>query len=1277
MSPLAEASVVDVRAVPEEGTSVSRVPTRLARCAAALLCALVSALALSVPAFAGDTHLFEGSFDGSATPAGSFNFPGRMAIDESADVLYVIDAFNGAVVKLDISGSPESPTPADFSALGSPALDGAGAGEADETPQGSLNLSPDADIAVDNSGGATDGNVYVASESGFLYAFGATGAFLYALDGSDPDGSDPLEGTPTSSLDSPCGVAVGSDGSIYVSGYFAAAVRKFTPAGGSASYASEISTEASACHIAVDSTGSLYVNHYGSDVERYDASGSSLGVIDPGPANAVAVAPDDHVYVDRGDRIVEYDPTGAQISEFGAGRLGGSLGVAVGGSANSVFASDTSTNAIHVFGPLTFVDPPTVEVDPPADPAATSADLTGRVNPQGFETAAHFEYSLDGGAWAPLATHDSSTDPDLANSTSDVELTDQATGLQPNRDYQVRLVASNPGGETISTPADFHTDAQAPVAVTRPHAPDHVTTDGATIYGEVDARNSATTYYFDYSTDPALPPGQTASVPVSQDGDAGAGGETKVSERLEGLAADTTYYYRLTASNATGTDVGEIHSLTTKTAAAATGPCSNAQYRVGASAGLPDCRAYEQVSPVDKNGVGVREWGTTTYAAPRGNAVAYASFGGFADGKGTGNVGQAQYVAYRQADGWITRAVTPTPAADSNQLLVLQTVVLPFSDDLRQAVVLGYDLDPTDDAAQAGNLYRLDIFSGGLETITTPLAGPPPSPLINANVAAPPDLGSVIFDTTRQLLPEAPPTGRKLYLWRDGQLTLGGVLPDGTVPESSSTAGLPDGQYQADTISADGSRFAFVAPASGPERQLYLRKGSSTVRVSRSEASDPVDVPADVRFLGGSPDERVIVFASSSRLTDSDPGGEGTALYRYRDSDDPDNDANLTFLVRGDVQGILGMSDDGDSVYYRTSSDINLWRDGGVLTVVKGTDNVAAALFSNRPTANTPKMSRVSPDGRYLAFVDDNQSGIVHAGASVGHACQRGGSPTANDFCSALYVYDAATDSLECASCPDDRAVSSLVEIAPMDWPLQGAAGGNMLLPPRFLSNDGEVFFSTADALVARDTNGRRDVYRYDIANRDVALLTTGRSADDSWFADASPDGEDVFVVTRERLVGWDADPVADLYDVRVGGGLAEPGNAQPDCAGDECQGAAEAAPPPKAPGSSGLDMPSGPTTSRRTLRIARLTVGQRRALARRGRAVLRITTGQAGRIVVRSPRLRRVVRSTRGGSVRVTLRLTRPARARLRTAGRLRVPIAIRIGETTRTMTLVLRRGK
>jgi hypothetical protein len=1272
MSPAAEAFAVpvDVQAVSQGGTPVSRIPVRPAGRVAGLLCALACTLALSAPAFAGDTHLHEGSFDGSATPAGGFNFPGRMAVDQSADLLYVIDTFNGAVVKLDISGSPSSPTPAAFSALGSPALDGAGAGEADETPQGGLNLSGEADIAVDNSGTATDGNVYVASESGYLYAFDDTGAFLYALDGSDPDGPDPLEGTPTASLDNPCGVAVGGDGSIYVSGSFASAVRKFTPAGGSASYVSEVATGSSACHIAVDSADDLYVNHYGGDVERYDSAGASQGVVDPGPANSVAVAPDDHVYVDRGDRIVEYDGAGAQVSAFGTGVLGFSLGVAVGGSASSVFASDVNTNTVHVFGPLVTVPEPTVEIDAVADPTATTADLSGRANPQGYATTARFEYSTDGSSWTALATHDSSTDPDLGSSNADVELTDQITGLQPNTDYQARLVAANPGGETVSSPVAFHTDPEAPAVETRNRPAEGVTTSTATVYGRINPRNSQTTYYFDYSTDPAFPPADTASAPAAQDGDAGAGGvPVTVSAQLEGLDAGTTYHYRLTAENQAGAVTGETHAVTTGKTTAAEPACPNAELRSGPSAKLPDCRAYEQVSPQDKNGADVMQWQSTTFARTDGDAVSYLSLGGFADTVGSGGGGQVQYIATRSVSGWSTRGITPTPALDAAQVLTGTTSIRAFSDDLGRALVEAYDLPgASDDSPKAINFYRLDTATRGLETLTKPLAGFPVQ--FNAfdlvATGASRDLRHVIFETNVKLLAEAPPGGRKLYHWDDGVLRLAGVLPDGTLPSSSALA-RPSGigTWQSDTVSADGSRVAFIAPASGA-RQLYLRKDAATsVRVSESESSTPVTAESVV-FQGATPDGRNVLFSTVSQLTDADPGGGGTALYRYRDSDDPAGDANLTFIERvSSTVDLIGLSDDGDRIYYDTPPAGRLWDGGQLKTFAEGgIGNQAVAA----QTDGKGQEARVSPDGRYVAFL----------APVAGSSCRVFINPDIAESCKAMYLYDAERDALACASCPPggEGAVDSHATIVPSYRDGAGTSGP-LPLRPRFLIGNGRVFFTTADSLVPEDVNGDHyDAYQFDSATGEVRLLSPGTAASDAWFADASPDGENVFITARERLVGWDVDDLADMYDVRIGGGFPGP-KPQESCAGDECQGGSAAQQGPPGPGSVSL---TGPGNLRRPLSfsLARIGLGQRRTLARRGRLTLRVRTGGPGVVVVSSNHSSPVrTRVPRAMTKSVVLRLDARARRRLGDGRTLRLRIVVRFRGARRAAVLNLRRAK
>ena len=66
--------------------------------------------------------------------------------------------------------------------------------------------------------------------------------------------------------------------------------------------------------------------------------------------------------------------------------------------------------------------------------------------------------------------------------------------------------------------------------------------------------------------------------------------------------------------------------------------------------------------------------------------------------------------------------------------------------------------------------------------------------------------------------------------------------------------------------------------------------------------------------------------------------------------------------------------------------------------------------------------------------------------------------------------------------------------------------------------------------------------------------------------------GEDVFILTAQSLVRQDRDELFDVYDVRVGGGIALQNQAEPPvCQGESCAGAAT--PPPAVP-------PSGATAS-------------------------------------------------------------------------------------------------
>jgi hypothetical protein len=86
----------------------------------------------------------------------------------------------------------------------------------------------------------------------------------------------------------------------------------------------------------------------------------------------------------------------------------------------------------------------------------------------------------------------------------------------------------------------------------------NVTFQSARVGGSVDPNKTATNYYFQYGTTPALGI-ETAPTPV------GAGDKAvRVSVDLGGLAPTTRYHYRIVAQSASGTTIGKRRTFTTR-----------------------------------------------------------------------------------------------------------------------------------------------------------------------------------------------------------------------------------------------------------------------------------------------------------------------------------------------------------------------------------------------------------------------------------------------------------------------------------------------------------------------------------------------------------------------------------------------------------------------------------------------------------------------------------------------------------------------------------------
>jgi hypothetical protein len=346
-------------------------------------------------------------------------------------------------------------------------------------------------------------------------------------------------------------------------------------------------------------------------------------------------------------------------------------------------------------------------------------------------------------------------------------------------------------------------------------------------------------------------------------------------------------------------------------APAAAGACPNAQFRSGASEHLPDCRAYEQVSPVDKGGldaVTLESLLPAQSSACEANetcTVAYMNFGAAFDGAPGNALGNA-YLASRGPEGWQTTPLSPpTPQAPANSLA---KVSYAFSGDLSEAV-LRVPLQQLTQNAPAG-VYNLFVrqANGGYSLVTASAPSEPPQAGcgrcferqdVPAFAGASSDFGHVIFEANDSLVEGAPGAGvENLYETVDERVRLVGILPDRTIPPLGASAGggiavneRTDELEHA--ISEDGSHIVFQAKADGnapdPQQQgkneLYDRiDAASTVEISapapgaragECETAETVCAAEPARFWAASGDGSLVYFTSKAALTrESNAGSE-------------------------------------------------------------------------------------------------------------------------------------------------------------------------------------------------------------------------------------------------------------------------------------------------------------------------------------------------------------------------------------------------------------------
>jgi hypothetical protein len=716
---------------------------------------------------------------------------------------------------------------------------------------------------------------------------------------------------------------------------------------------------------------------------------------------------------------------------------------------------------------------------------------------------------------------------------------------------------------------------------------DSVTATTAAARAQVQSAVTNARYTFQYITAAALEangpadPFAGASEAPAGGGELAPGAQTQsVVASLTGLAPDTQYHFRIVAtSRCDAAEPAKICEAAGKGGSFRTFPAE--------AAGLPDHRAYELVSPVQKNGGEAipddPSRGTCTsckpailgasyprQSSPDGDALVYE---GFPFSLTAGAAVNNEYLSTRTSSGWSTATLAPTaltPSAEAGYAA--------FDANLDQGI-LYQDAPPSlapTAPSEYTNLYSQATADSGsltpLVTVTPPdrTAGVPGGAsgtfkLTYSGASA--DFSRQFFaanDALTEATPLAPAahdwgeSAYNLYESHDGALRLVNVLPNGeTVPGSYGVRGENKGSPKpadfSHAISDDGA-VAFWSAGSG---QVYARVDGETT----------IEVPDAAPFLTASADGTKVLL------------GDGH-IYDLSTGETTDLTAG-----HGGFEGILGQSEDLSTVYFVDTAaltgeeenanheraedgEANLYvtREGVTTFIATLSAEADATDWSPSPAH---RKAEASGSGGWLAFSSaEPLTGYDNQGPCLPADKIKAGKETyLPGPCQELFLYNASAATLTCASCDPSESGPLGESFLPQ---LEYGSVRSPAAQPRYLLEDGRLYFDSRDSLSPFDSNnGVEDVYEYeppagpglpegDTCKRDagcVSLISAGRGAVDSNFLAVDATGENVFFTTRDQLVRKDVDDLLDVYDAREYGGIAGEAETEPrECIGEACQ---------------------------------------------------------------------------------------------------------------------------
>jgi hypothetical protein len=565
------------------------------------------------------------------------------------------------------------------------------------------------------------------------------------------------------------------------------------------------------------------------------------------------------------------------------------------------------------------------------------------------------------------------------------------------------------------------------------------------------------------------------------------------------------------------------------------------------SQGLPECRAYEMVTPLDKGGSTAEPpERADVLVAPEGDTVGFQSPGVFVGVENLEAVAQGVvtfYLSRRMASGWVAEGA-PLPASSLNtEALSLGG----FSADLGYQRVDCGQAHTTDDGETLDG-YRCALGQPGGALVATPsyqYINGQTSGGFATFLGGSADLSRAFIQVRGPLLPaDNIVTGGNTGIYEIAgvgtpfaELRLVNVDNNGN-QLSNGNLGPLSGDFRAGPLvngsayhasSENGETVFFTATPTaaqqpgGGQQTVYARlHHSETVSVSNpvpAECLTCSPTPQPATYQGASADGSKVFFTTAQQLVNGDQD-ETTDLYMYDFANPPTHHlvqlsaggtGDLTPGIGANVQSVVRMSSDGSHVYFVATGVLTTLPNSLGQVAQSGADNLygvdtntgetkfVAELCSGEDLSGSiTDTSCPTPAGDGLWSEEDSLSrdaqttldGRYLVFSTFAHLT---GADANNG--QAAYRYDFQAGELTWLSHPA-QGFTALNEaknavIAPLD---DAGHGGDPDVNDfgRALTGNGEdVIFTTSEKLQADDVNAANDVYLWHDGT--VSLISDGR----------------------------------------------------------------------------------------------------------------------------------------------------------------------------------------